>query len=93
MVFGLDALTVVLYPERARLLAGGFYDLTNPISHELRMLLMYVMVAVRIRNVPGAWHLAHNVSPGIHNSFEELLPELPRISIPRTSVNRGTKQG
>ena len=64
MLFGLDALTLVLGPERVvaslltRLLARGFYDLTNRISHKLRLLLMYVMAAVRVRNVPGTRHLA-----------------------------------
>ena len=35
VLFGLDALTVVLDPERARLLAGGSYDLTNRGDHKL----------------------------------------------------------
>ena len=79
MVFGLDALSVVLDPDRARLLAGGFYDLTNPVSHKPRMLLMYVMAAVRIRDVPGAWHLAHKISPRIYNGLKEKLAELLRL--------------
>jgi signal transduction histidine kinase len=75
----LDALTVVLYPERARLLAGGFYDLTNPISHELRTLLMYIMAAVRFRDVLGARYLAHEIVPHIHNGLKEKLAELLRL--------------
>jgi hypothetical protein len=38
VLYGLDALSVVLGPERARLLAGGFYDLTNRVDHEFRVL-------------------------------------------------------
>ena len=38
VLFGLDALTVVLDPERARLLAGGSYDLTNRGDHKLMVL-------------------------------------------------------
>ena len=34
-VFGLGALTVVLGPDRARLLAGGSYDLANRADHKL----------------------------------------------------------
>jgi hypothetical protein len=67
VLFGLDALTVVLDPERARLLAGGFYDLMNLVNHELGLLLVYVMIAVRLRDVPGARHLAHKISPRIQN--------------------------
>jgi hypothetical protein len=63
MLFGLDALTVVLDPERARVLAGGSYDLTNRVDHEPGLLLVYVMAAVRVCNVAGAWHLAHKVGP------------------------------
>ena len=63
MLFGLDALPVVLYPERARFLAGGSYDLTNRVDHELGLLLVYVMSATRVCNVAGAWHLAHKVGP------------------------------
>jgi hypothetical protein len=71
VVYCLDALTLVLGPERvvasllARLLADGVYDLTNRVDHKLRLLLMYVMAAVRVRNVPGARHLAHKISPGM----------------------------
>jgi hypothetical protein len=67
VLFGLDALTVVLGPERASLLAGGSYDLTNLVNHELRLLLMYVMIAVRLRDEPGTRHLAHKISPRIQN--------------------------
>ena len=63
MLFGLDALPVVLYPERARFLASGSYDLTNRVDHELGLLLVYVMSATRVCNVAGAWHLAHKVGP------------------------------
>jgi hypothetical protein len=63
MLFGLDALTVVLDPERARFLAGGSYDLTNRLDHEPGLLLVCVMAAVRVCNVPGAWHLDHKVGP------------------------------
>jgi hypothetical protein len=63
MLFGLDALTVVLDPERARFLAGGSYDITNRVDHEPGLLLVYVMAAVCVRNVPGAWHLARKVGP------------------------------
>jgi hypothetical protein len=48
MLFGLDALTVVLDPERARFLAGGSYDITNRVDHEPGLLLVYVMAAVRV---------------------------------------------
>jgi hypothetical protein len=58
MVFGLDALAVVLGFERARLLAGGFYDLMNRANHKLRSLLMFVMAAVRVRDVLCPRHLA-----------------------------------
>src|SRR5688500_13232611 len=36
--FGHDALTMVLGPERARLLAGGLYHLPNRVDHELGLL-------------------------------------------------------
>jgi hypothetical protein len=37
--------------------AHAFYDLTNGATHKLRLFLMYVMAAVRVRNVlaPGTW--------------------------------------
>ena len=38
------------------------------------MLLMYVMAAVGVRDVPGAWHLADKISPGIQISLEENSP-------------------
>ena len=41
--FGLGALTVVLGPECSRLLAGGFYHLTNPGDNGLGLPLMYVI--------------------------------------------------
>ena len=63
MLFSLDALSVVLDPERARFLAGGSYHLTNRLDHEPGLLLVYVMAAVRVRNVAGAWHLARKVGP------------------------------
>ena len=43
------------------------------------MLLVYVMAAVRVRDVPGAGHLAHKIGPGIHKSLEEKLAELLRF--------------
>ena len=63
MLFGLDALTMVLDPERARFLASGLYHLTNRVDHEPGLLLVYVMAAVRVCNVAGAWHLARKVGP------------------------------
>ena len=63
MLFGLDGLTVVLYPERARFLASGSYDITNRVDHEPGLLLVYVMTAIRVCNVADAWHLAHKVAP------------------------------
>ena len=60
-------------------LHGGVYDLTNRVDHELGLLLVYVMTAVGVRDVPGAWHLAHEIGPGIHKSIEEQLAELLRF--------------
>ena len=37
------------------------------------------MAAVRVRDVPGAWHLTHKIGPGIHKSLEEKLAELLRF--------------
>jgi hypothetical protein len=65
-------------PERARLLVDGLYDLTNRVNYKLRMLLMYVMTAVRVRNVLGARNLAHKISPGLQNSLKENIAELLR---------------
>ena len=81
MIFaGLDALTVVLDPPGAHgFLAGGLYHLPNRVDHELGLLLVYVMAAVGVRDVPGSWHLAHEIGPGIHNSPEEQLAELLRF--------------
>ena len=56
----------------------GVYDRTNRVDHKLRILLMYVVAAVRIRNVLGARHLAHKIGPGVHNSLKEVLCELLR---------------
>ena len=53
VLFGLDALTVVLGPDRARLLAGGSYHLTNRADHELRILPLDEVAAVRIGDVLG----------------------------------------
>ena len=49
------------------------------VDHKLRLLLMYVMAAVRVRDVPGAGHLADKIGPGIHKSLEEKLAELLRF--------------
>jgi hypothetical protein len=51
--FCLDALTVVLGPERTRHLAGGSYDLTNRIDHELGLLPVDEVAAVRIGRALG----------------------------------------
>jgi len=52
--YGLDALTVVLEPQRARLLlAGGFYHLTNPGDHELGVLDLDGVAAVGTGDVLG----------------------------------------
>ena len=48
VLFGLDALTVVLDPERARLLAGGSYDLTNRGAHKLRVLPLKCPLSVSV---------------------------------------------
>jgi len=53
VLYGLDALSVVLGPERARLLAGGFYDLTNRVDHELRVLPFDEVAVVGIGDVLG----------------------------------------
>src|SRR5215213_9491992 len=77
-------MTNALGPERVvaylltPLLADSVYHLTNRVDHKLRLLLMYVMAAVRIRNVPGARHLAHKIGPGLQNSLKEVLCELLR---------------
>ena len=46
------------------------------LDHELGLLPVYVMAAVGVRDVPGSWHLAHEIGPGIHISPEEQLAEL-----------------
>jgi hypothetical protein len=73
VVFGLEALALVFGAERGvaslltrLLLADGVYDFTNRVNNKLRLLLMYVMAAVR--NVPGARHLAHKICPGLHRT-------------------------
>ena len=45
----------------------------------LGLLLVYVMAAVGVRDVPGAWHLTHKIGPGIHKSLKEKLAELLRF--------------
>src|SRR5215213_9996197 len=62
--------------QRSATYSGGVYDLTNRVDHELGLLLVYVMAAVGVRDVPGSWHLAHEIGPGIHISPEEQLAEL-----------------
>lgn len=37
---------------------------------------MYVVAAVRVRNVPGARYLAHKISPGLQNSSNQKIAEL-----------------
>ena len=51
----------------------------NRVDHELRLLLVNIMIAVRVCDVPGAWHLAHEVGPGIHNGIKEELAELSSL--------------
>jgi hypothetical protein len=53
VLYGLDALPVVLDLERARLLAGSSYDLTNRGDHKLRVLPLDEVAAVRIGDVLG----------------------------------------
>ncbi len=92
MLYGLKTLAVVLGPERARLLADGFYDLTNRANHKLRLLLMYVMAAVRVRNVPCARHLAHKIGPGVQNGLKEEIAELLRyVGWQRTVIDEMVK--
>jgi hypothetical protein len=75
-------MTNALGPERVvaylltPLLADSVYHLTNRVNHKIRLLLMYVMAAVRIRDMPGARHLAHKISPGIKNGSKEDIVEL-----------------
>ena len=51
--FGLDALTVVPGPERARLLASGSYHFPNRVDHKVKILSLDVVAAVRVRYVLG----------------------------------------
>jgi hypothetical protein len=91
---------VVLGTKGTRLLAGGFYDLTNRANHKLRLFLMYVMAALRVRNVPGARHLAHKIGPGVQNGSKEKIAELhcyvgwqrANISKFRASVQRSEEE-
>jgi len=53
MLFNPDTLIVVLEPERAHLLAGGFYDLTNRGDHKLRVLPLDEVAAVGMGDVLG----------------------------------------
>jgi hypothetical protein len=39
---------------------------------------MYVMAAVRVRNVPGARHLAQKIGPSVQNGLKEDIAELLR---------------
>lgn len=75
VLFGLEALAVVLDPGRTRLFASGFYDLSNLVDHKLRSLLIYVMAAVRVRNVPGPRHLANELGPGLKNRLKQFPGE------------------
>ena len=54
VLFGLDALSVVLELECTRLLADGLCDLTNRVDNELVLLFVYVMATMCVRNVPNA---------------------------------------
>ena len=91
---------MVLGPKSTRLLAGGFYDLTNRANHKLRLFLMYVMAALRVRKVPGARHLAHEIDPSVHFGLKEIIAELLRyvgwqradISKLRASVQRSEEE-
>jgi hypothetical protein len=51
--FGLDALTVAPGTDRARLLAGGSYHLTNRVDHKPRILSLEEVAAVRVCDVFG----------------------------------------
>jgi hypothetical protein len=51
VLFDFDALTAVLGPERARLLAGGSYHLANRADHELGIFPLDEVAAVRMRDV------------------------------------------
>jgi hypothetical protein len=80
---------VVLGPKGTRVLAHGFYDLTNRANHKLRLFLMYVMAAVRVRNVPGARHLAHEIDPSVQNGLKEQIAELlPYVGWQRAVISK-----
>ena len=51
---------------------------------------MYVMAAMRVRDVPGAWHLTHEIGPGIPMN-KRSLPNFFACSAVSGSVPSSTK--
>ena len=50
---------------------------------------MYVMAAVRVRNVPGERHLAHEIDPSVQYGLKEQIAELlPYVGWQRAVISK-----